>query len=188
MPADEGVEDWLSEHGDYLFGYAVKRLNGDREQARDLVQDTLLDAWNARKSFAGRSAVRTWLVGILKHKVIDHIRQQIRSRHLTEQVENDPSTEWFKQDGHWQESPKAWQANPEQLSEKRDFHAVLQKCMERLTDLQKAVFSLRELSGQGTDAVCKDLGITTSNFHVLMYRSRMSLRACLEHHWFGKRG
>lgn len=187
MSADEEIEGWLAEHGDYLFGYAIKRLNGDREQSRDLVQDTLLDAWKARASFAGRSAVRTWLVGILKHKIIDHIRQQIRSRELIDKVEADPSSDWFRQDGHWQESPRAWQANPEQLSEKRYFYAVLQKCMDRLSDLQKAVFSLRELSGHESEAVCKDLGITTSNFHVLMYRSRISLRACLENHWFGKR-
>ncbi len=188
MSTDKQIEGWLTEHGDYLFGYAIKRLNGDREEALDLVQDTLLDAWKARDSFAGRSAVRTWLVGILKHKIIDHIRRRIRSRELIADVESDPSSDWFKQDGHWQESPRAWHANPEKLSEKRDFHAVLQKCLDRLSELQKAVFSLRELSGQGTDAVCKDLGITTSNFHVLMYRSRLSLRACLENNWFGKRG
>ncbi|MHC4684776.1 MAG: sigma factor, partial [Planctomycetota bacterium] len=70
-------ERWLEDHGDYLFRYALVRLQ-DREIAEDMVQETLLAALRAREKFQARSSVRTWLVGILKHKVLDHFRKSYR--------------------------------------------------------------------------------------------------------------
>ncbi|MDQ7011172.1 MAG: sigma-70 family RNA polymerase sigma factor, partial [Mariprofundaceae bacterium] len=88
---DAHPEDWLSEHGDYLYRYAMARLRNP-ELASDMLQETLLAAWKGSKSFKGNSSVRTWLVGILKHKITDHIRREIRNRKLAEEIEVDPTS------------------------------------------------------------------------------------------------
>jgi RNA polymerase sigma-70 factor (ECF subfamily) len=181
------VAAWLGEHGDYLFRFALSRLSGETELARDLVQDTLLAAWQGRAGFAGRAAVRTWLTGILKHKLIDHIRAQIRERDMHEAAETDPTSDWFGADGHWQQAPKAWQANPESLCEDADFRRTLQHCLDALPPQQRHVFVLRELEGEGSEAICKACGVTATHLYVLMHRARMALRACLEFNWFGQR-
>ena len=180
------VASWLEAHGDYLYRFALSRLAGDTEQARDMVQETLLAAWKGRKDFAGRSAVRTWLVGILKHKITDHIRLQIRSRQLHEDIEGDPTSDWFGADGHWLEAPRAWRANPESLFEDSDFRRVLQRCLDALPALQRDVFVLRELGGEDSGTICNSCNITATHLHVLMHRARMALRGCLDLNWFGR--
>jgi len=174
---------WLSEHGDYLFRYALMRLR-DEEQARDAVQETLLAAWRANAGFRGDSSIRTWLVGILKHKITDQIRKQIRDRRLNEDMEADPTSSFFNPTGGWASPPGEWQGNPEQLARNSQFRKTLMMCISRLPDMQKEVFSLRELAGEDSQTICKACNITTTNLHVIMHRARMALRACLEQHWF----
>lgn len=177
-------QSWLVEHGDYLYGYAMSRLRND-DLAADLVQETLLAAWKGRHNFKGDSTARTWLTGILKHKITDHIRAEIRSRNLAEAVENDPTSRWFGADGAWQEAPRTWSDNPEQLCRDDEFRAVLQECMERLPEKQRLVFEMREFSGDETETICKALEVSTTNLHVLLHRARLALRGCLEKNWFG---
>src|SRR6516164_10428229 len=71
--------DWLTAHGDYLFNFAVGQLR-DPAAAEDVVQETFLAALKARDRFSGRSSDRTWLVGILRHKIYDHLRKVCRER------------------------------------------------------------------------------------------------------------
>jgi len=178
------VEVWLREHGDYLYRYAYSHLS-DTDTARDLVQDTLIAAWKGRASFRGESAARTWLTGILKHKIIDHIRREVRERKFRDDVESDPTSAWFSADGSWLEAPQAWKDNPEGLAEDEQFRKVLFDCMARLPKKQRTVFSMRELAGEDTDTVCNEAGITPTNLHVMMHRARMALRNCLDINWFG---
>jgi len=180
------IEGWVREHGDYLYGYACSRLNGDTETARDMVQEALIAAWKSSAQFKGESSHRTWLVGILKHKIIDHFRKMGRLASLSEAVKTEPASDFFGEDGKWHESPKTWQQNPEVLGENSDFYATLQSCLDKLPDVQKRTFCLREFDGEPTQAVCKNLNITSSNFHVLMHRARIALRGCLDSHWFGR--
>jgi len=179
-------EFWLSEHGDYLYRYAMSRLH-DEELAADLLQETLLAAWKGRDSFSGDSSLRTWLTGILKHKIIDHIRREIRSRNLTEAVESDPTSSMFNADGSWAEAPRAWKENPEELAESEQFRKVLDDCIDRLPEKQRTVFSMRELAGEDTETICNEAEITPTNLHVMIHRARLALRKCLEFNWFGTR-
>lgn len=181
------LEAWISEHGDYLFSYALGRLH-DRELARDLIQDTLLAACRGIQGFEGKSSPRTWLVSILKHKIADHVRHQVRTEQMQEDVGTDPTSEWFGSDGHWVDAPRAWRDNPEALCENSDFRKVLKACIGQLPDVQREVFILRELDDDNSDSICKKLGLSSSNLHVLMHRARMALRSCLEAHWFGSAG
>ena len=73
----DNPENWVDEYGDYLYRYALSRVK-DPIIAEDLVQETFLAALKARHNFQGRSTARTWMIAILKHKIVDYIRQKVR--------------------------------------------------------------------------------------------------------------
>ena len=92
-------ERWVGEHGDYLFKYALMRLR-DPAKAEDAVQETFLAALKGGKSFAGRSAEKSWLVGILKNKVCDHYRKASRETVFTDlEFYSDEESDRFIPDG-----------------------------------------------------------------------------------------
>jgi RNA polymerase sigma-70 factor, ECF subfamily len=154
-----------------------------REAAEDAVQETLLAALAAESSFAGRSNLRTWLTGILKHKIVDTIRRTSRERPL-EGVDGEATTEdleaLFDQTGHWREPPQAW---PEQALQDKQFLAALERCLQMLPSRTSQVFLMREHLGYETADICKELGITSTHCWVLLYRARVALRDCLEKGW-----
>jgi len=177
-------ELWLQEHGDYLFRYGLSRLHNE-ELASDMVQETLLAAWRGHERFKGDSSLRTWLVGIMKHKIIDHIRKEIRNRKINDRLENDPTSTLFSEDGSWQHSPAAWHDNPEDRCNDSQFRGILDTCLEHLPEKQRRVFEMRELIGDDSEVICNTHDITPTHLHVLMHRARLALQVCLQKHWFG---
>lgn len=172
---------WLYEHGDYLFRYARRRLYTD-ELAEDAVQETLLAALKARGQFAGGSSERTWLTGILKHKIVDLIRLQAREVTAAGGRGEDDPGDWealFDQSGHWLETFRDW-GNPESELEKSRVRLALDECFRRLKPALAQIFSLRELSGLSNEEICKELGISTTNAWVMLHRARLFLRECLD--------
>jgi RNA polymerase sigma-70 factor, ECF subfamily len=174
----------LERHRPYLLRFALLQLR-DRTAAEDAVQDALLAAIQGASRFAGQSSVRTWLVGILKHKIIDSIRKTAREQTL-ERSDGDGAEDldaFFSDDGHFAEAPEQW-ASPERSLEERRFFEALERCLRALPKNTASAFTMRELMGLETEEICKELGISTSNCWVMLYRARMSLRACLERTWF----
>jgi len=178
------AEAWLDEHGNYLYRFAMSKLH-DEELASDMVQEALLAAWRGKDRFKGESSLRTWLVSILKHKIIDHIRKEIRQRKISHALEEDPTSQLFSESGEWQTNPRTWQDNPERCCDDSKFRTVLNQCLGHLPEKQRRVFELKELSDEDTETVCNACDITSTNLHVLMYRARLSLQTCLQKHWFG---
>ena len=161
----------------YLLRYASLQLR-DKAQAEDAVQETLLAALAAEKSFAGRSNLRTWLTGILKHKIVDAIRRRSRDPEpLPESAEFDAL---FDETGHWSEPPAAW---PENSLEQKQFFVVLEKCLAALPTKTAQAFMMREHMGFDTDEICQEIGVTPTHCWVLLYRARMALRECLQTNW-----
>jgi RNA polymerase sigma-70 factor (TIGR02943 family) len=180
----------LASHRSYLMRYAQLQLRNDT-WAQDCVSETLLAALSKPQSFANKSQLKTWLVGILKHKVIDHIRAQSReiSRDAMQSDNGgDGSLEidalGFKPDGHYTEPPKAW-GNPEQDLSSRQFMQVLEACTDKLPASLGRVFLMREWLELSSEEVCKELGLTPTNLYVQLHRARLRLRECLELNWFG---
>ncbi len=184
QPGVGNTEEWLTLYGDYLYRYALFRLSNE-EIARDMVQETLIAAWKAQKNFRGDSSIRTWLVGILKHKITDYVRKQIRDRNLANHLETDPTSVFFNANGQWRQPVREWTDNPEQLSSNHEFLQTLHTCIAKLPEQHRHVFSLRELMGEDTEDICKACSISTTNLHVIMHRARLALRKCLEKTWFG---
>jgi RNA polymerase sigma-70 factor (ECF subfamily) len=168
----------------YLLRYATLQLR-DRSAAEDAVQETLLAALASQAPFEGRSTLRTWLTGILKHKIIDAMRRASREAPLSEESQDGSEFDaLFEADGHWRAPPSAWQSPDTALEQKR-FFVALESCLTRLPAKTAQVFMMREHLGVETGDICKELGITATHCWVLLYRARMVLRLCLEETWFG---
>jgi len=164
----------------YLLRYASLQLR-DSHAAEDAVQETLVAALAGEASFGGRSNLRTWLTGILKHKIVDAIRRKSRDPEpLPEGAEFDAL---FDETGHWGEPPVAW---PENSLEQKQFFAALEECLARLPAKTAQTFLMREHMGFDTDEICQELGVTPTHCWVLLYRARMALRECLQTTWFQK--
>lgn len=175
---------WANKHMDALYGYAMIRVR-QREVAEELVQETFLSAIQNYKKFAGRSSELTWLIGILRHKIADYIRQQ--SRQAKYEAADDPEMR-FDSHGHWSPKPKAWPHDPSHLAENEEFWAVLQKCIQGLPDPLAHAFVMREMEELETEKVCQSLEISESNLWVRLHRARLRLRDCLEINWFSPEG
>ncbi len=176
----------LQQYRSYLLRYALLQLR-DHDLAEDAVQETLLAALEGRAQFSGRSSHKTWLTGILKHKIIDVMRRKSRERPLTsgdDQSEADAIDTLFKADGHWQRFPASC-GNPEQSLENKKFWEIFELCSQLMPARAARVFMMREVMELTTGEICKELAITPTNLWVILHRARLSLRECLEIKWFG---
>jgi RNA polymerase sigma-70 factor (ECF subfamily) len=185
MPQAAPTPVEIERHRSYLLRFALLQLR-DTSAAEDAVQETLLAALQGAERFRGGSAVRTWLVGILKHKIIDHLRRARREPSV-DALAGEASTEdldsLFRSDGHYAEQPASW-GSPDAALEQRLFFEALERCMDGLPPNTARAFVMREVMGMETAEICKELAITATNCWVLLYRARMALRACLEQGWF----
>ena len=176
----------LERHRRYLLRVAQLQLR-DTDAAEDAVQETLVAALAARDGFTGRSSVKTWLTGILKHKIVDAIRQRQRQpvvvASFDDETDLDDFDPLFKDNGAWQAPPADW-GDPENALSRQEFISVMEICLEKLPPTPARVFMMREVMELDTDEICKELTITANNLWVILYRARMSLRECLERNWF----
>ncbi|HTP60857.1 MAG TPA: sigma-70 family RNA polymerase sigma factor [Burkholderiales bacterium] len=171
----------------YLLRFASLQLR-DAAAAEDAVQEALLAALAGEANFAGRSNLRTWLTGILKHKIVDAVRRQARERPASDMGTPEDESEFdtlFDTRGHWQDMPDAWE-QPESALGQKQFLAALEACLRALPQRTAQVFMMREHLGLETSEICKELGITSTHCWVMLHRARMALRLCLDMNWFKK--
>lgn len=183
-----GTEELLG-HGNALLRYALARV-GDHATAEDLVQETLVTAVAKISEFAGGSTMRTWLVGILRHKILDHYRW--KGRHPGDQPSHDEThggdaDPWFTSLGAWRMDPnvglEALGDDPARALERSQLRAALQFCIDHLPKSLHRVFVLRELEELDPDAACEAAGISRDSLAVFLYRARQALRACMQKKW-----
>jgi RNA polymerase sigma-70 factor (TIGR02943 family) len=190
-------ERWIERYADYLYSFAYARLR-KQEVAEDLVQDTFFSALRARDSFLNNASEKTWLVSILKRKVIDYYRKKSTQNELNifdrPAKGEEGSNDYFFQDktaavpGHWAESavPLTWKKDFETSVESDEFYDIVKNCMTKLPEKTAAAFTLKNMDGLDTDEICKELNITPSNYWVMMHRAKLILRHCMEQNWFNK--
>ncbi len=168
-----------------LMKIARLQLRND-SWAEDVVSETMLAALEGAASFAGNSQVKTWVVGILKHKIVDQLRRGGREVSVEAQMEAagvESLDELYHASGHKLDPPREW-GNPESALSQSQFFEVLQACVERLPANMGRIFMMREWLEYETDQICKELDITSTNCFVMLHRARMRLRECLEMDWF----
>jgi RNA polymerase sigma-70 factor (ECF subfamily) len=178
-------DKWIDLHADYLFNYTIVRVN-KTEIAKDLVQETFFAALKAMKNFQGKASERTWLIAILKRKIIDYYRK-INSNKGKAEVRmnfyNDGENE-----GEWIEErvPQTWGSDTDKAIETKELGDTLNKCIDKLPEKYAMVFKMKTIQDFETEEICKELDITASNLWVIIHRARTQLRKCMEDNWFIK--
>jgi len=159
------------------------------ETAEDLVQESIEAALRKSSSFAGQSTLKTWVFAILRNRIIDHLRTARRTVPMSNLVDDDE--DWqerletlFNERGRWRDQtrPVAW-PNPEESMQTRQFWSVFESCLDHLPANTGRVFMMREFLGFESDEICAQMGITTSNCHVILHRARLKLRGCMDSGW-----
>lgn len=180
-------ENWVDQYGNALYNYALVRVRKP-DIAEEIIQETFLAALRARERFQGKSSEKTWLIGILKHKIIDHFRKANRLQSLRKSDSQDDSMEEiFDRNGNWIDGPVKWNLDPSKSLEQKEFFKVLHNCLLKLPPRLAQVFVLRELDGLETKEICEVMDISLNNLWVMLYRARTQLRQHLELMWFGKK-
>ncbi len=176
-------EKWVDRYADYLYNYVISRVN-DEDTAKDLIQETFIAGLNSAKNFKGQASERTWLVAILKRKIIDHYRK-ISSKKGKAEVKRTYSTA-SDSEGDWLEEQVAdpFSIRENDLIENEELGMALQACIDALPEKQKQVFVMKTISGISTEDICKELKINPSNLWVIIHRARTALMGCLNKNWF----
>jgi RNA polymerase sigma-70 factor (ECF subfamily) len=180
-------DTWVERHGDVLYRYALLRLRSSH-LAADVVQETYVEALRSRSSFTGRSSEQTWLIGILRHKIVDYLRKVGREPTVQEGLSVEgPRESLFDHRGRWRVGPASWGSEPARQIETREFWDAFSQCLSKLPQGVADAFFLRELDDLRADEVQQALGITPANFWKRLHRARSLLRQCLESGWFNPR-
>lgn len=180
---------WLASYGDYLYSWAVMRV-GNNQTAEDLVQETFISAFKAKDSFSGASSEKTWLVAILKNKIIDHYRKKDVLRDTQDYLrstEDDFSKNFFDADnGHWlrEAAPTAWAEPADSEVNQAEFTSILQACIQKMPPKLVPVFIAKFIDDEDSEKICKDHNISSSNYWVIIHRAKVLIRSCLEKNWF----
>ena len=174
---------WVDRYSDYLYNYAITRVN-DIEIAKDLVQETFFAGLKSADNFKGDAAERTWLISILKRKIIDHYRK-INSKKAKSMIRisndrnSDTDTDFLEERVA---DPTSLLENSE--IENRELGLAIYECIEKLPKKQALAFTLKTINGLSTEEVCKELNINPSNLWVIIHRARTVLMDCLNTNWF----
>ena len=173
---------WVDKYADYLFNYTITRVN-DREVAKDLISETFLAGLKSMNGFKGESTERTWLISILKRKIVDHYRKinsvkgkaEIRITYNQEEDER----EWLEE-----RVADTSEKNAEDILENEELGLAILDCLEQLNDKQSAIFKRKTIDEIDTEAICNEFEISPSNLWVIIHRARTFLANCLEKNWF----
>jgi len=172
---------WVERYGDTLLRF-VRARGCNLQIAEDIVQETFLAAWMARREFAGRASEQTWLIGILRRKIADHFRGSIRREAV--EVREPKSTSSFDRTGHWIVGPASWHLDPSAAVERQEFWDVFDQCVSKLPPALSDAYRFRDLLELSTEEICQLLDISATNLWTKLYRARASLRKCIERNWF----
>ncbi|WP_242132806.1 sigma-70 family RNA polymerase sigma factor [Aestuariivivens marinum] len=174
--------NWIDLYSDYLYNYTISRVR-DREMAQDLVQDTFLAGLKSMENFKGEASERTWLVSILKRKIIDNYRKINSNKGKAEIRINYNDTE---NEGDWLEERVAdpFDRTAEDSIQNSELGDAIHDCLSKLPQKQADVFKLKTIQGFETEIICNELNITPSNLWVIIHRARTAMANCLKQNWF----
>jgi len=185
MPALSNPQQWVELYADALYAYALKMIPHP-DQAENLIQETFLAALKSKDSFKGNSSEKTWLIGILRHKITDHLRLKYREVPVSSLTPEDVSIDSFfdQVNETLKKNPGSWDFQPDQLLKKEEFWRTFEECLKRLPPKTAEAFSLSEMEQMNSKEICKVLNVSSTNLWSLLHRARVQLRQCLQMNWF----
>lgn len=169
---------WAQTFGEHLLRFAKYKVRR-REIAEELVQDTFLSAWRSLSGFQGRSSFKTWLMTILKNKIVDYYEASDRER---EHISQPLVTNSESGDGEalYETESELSPETPEALLARRQLVERIYREIENLPEKMRKVFVSRAIEEESSPVVCEEHSISESNLFVMIYRARAKLRPCLE--------
>lgn len=172
-------EEWIERFSDMLFRFALLRL-GNRELARDLVQDTFLSALKSNFTVTGEE-IKPLLYSILKNKIIDYYKKK-KSYTFSDIIREDDSDDFFDSSGHWKPGAitQDWETDASSETLRSEIRSILHTCLTKLNEAMRNVFVMKFVEECETDEICSSLEITMSNYWVLVHRAKLQLRGCVE--------
>ncbi len=170
-----------------MYRFALVRVK-DHDVAEEVVQSAMVAALHSQKSFQGRSSEKSWLFGVLKHKIMDHFRavKKFQPYDLSSDDDRDPYERGFDKTGHRRIPVNHWNLDPEKAAQNSQLVDALSQCMDKLSDKYRRIFVLREVDGVSSEEICKEFNIQPTNLWVMLHRARNQLKKCLETQWFNK--
>jgi RNA polymerase sigma-70 factor, ECF subfamily len=174
---DGDVEVFLAlveSHRTYMYNLAV-RMTGDEQDAKDVVQDSLLNAFLHLDRFERRADLRTWLNRILVNCALDHLRRRRRRPDV-----RDPLSIGDVADTAVSPSP-----DPERLVASADCRRAVASAMDVMSPLERVTFALRHFEGRSIDEIARTIGIGNSAAKQHIFRAVRKLRLALETHRSG---
>lgn len=177
----------VDQYADCLYSYALLHVR-DRSRAEDMVQETFLAALENYGSFNGQSSMKTWLLSILKHKIVDDFRKNWRQTQFTaHEIEADvaegPSLAFSRAASDDRFASTQFHADPQAGIERKAFWKLLAEGLAGLNSRTATAFALREIEQLSTRDVCERMQISESNLWVMLHRARRHLRECFELNW-----
>ena len=169
---DGDVEVFLSlveRHRRYLYNLAL-RITGSEQDAKDVVQDSLLNAYLHLEQFEQRADLRTWLNRILVNCALDHLRARRRRPDL-----NDPQPLSDVVDTVASSSP-----DPERLAASADCRRQVSEAMNTMSPLERVTFSLRHFEGCSINEIAQIVGIGNNAAKQHIFRAVRKIRLALE--------
>jgi RNA polymerase sigma-70 factor (TIGR02943 family) len=186
-------KEWVNLYGDYLYSIALLKTN-HKEAAEDLVQETFLSAIKSLDTFRQESSEKTWLVAILKNKIVDYYRKKNIFSDVEEYLQKtDESFYDFHfqadeyNDAHWTSAgmPANWKTQTDEQLNQGEFYSILELCIQKMPPKLIPVFTARYVDEEDSDKICKDYEISPSNYWVMLHRAKLLMRKCMEQNWFG---
>ena len=184
MPNHEiNPNNWVKLYSDYLYNYTITRVN-NHEIAQDLISETFMAGLKSMKNFKGEASERTWLISILKRKIIDHYRKINSNKGKAEVRINFSNSE--DSEGDWLEERVSdpFDGNAEAAMENTELGSAIQNCLSKLPAKQANIFEMKTILNYDTETICNELNITASNLWVIIHRARTAMASCLEKNWF----
>ncbi|MFC7356622.1 sigma-70 family RNA polymerase sigma factor [Jejudonia soesokkakensis] len=175
------AENWVDRYSDYLYNYTIVRVN-NHEIAQDLISETFLAALKSKDNFKGEATERTWLIAILKRKIIDYYRK-INSKKGKAEVRITYKSE--DSEGDWLEERASdpHDKTAEDTMENEELGMAIHNCLDTLNKRHAAIFKLKTIEDYDTEAICNEYNITASNLWVIIHRARTAMADCLEKNW-----
>ena len=175
---DGDVEVFLAlveRHRRYMYNLAL-RLTGDEQDAKDVVQESLLDAFLHLDRFERRADLRTWLNRIVVNCALDHLRGLRRRPDM-----HDP-----RPIADVVETAASSFPDPERLVASADCRRLVSAAMEVMSPLERVTFALRHFEGRSIAEIAQTVGIGNNAAKQHIFRAVRKLRLALDAHWSGQ--
>ena len=183
MPSNNlNPDHWVDRYSDYLYNYTIVRVN-DHIVAQDLISETFLAGLKSLQNFKGEASERTWLISILKRKIIDHYRK-INSNKGKAEVRMSYTEEGSEGDWLEERVSDPYDRTAEDTMENEELGMAIYGCLDTLNEKQSVIFKMKTIDGIDTETICNEFDITPSNLWVIIHRARKAMAECLEENWF----